>query len=252
MVFNQYAELYNAFYEDKNYQSEVDFVHMLIKRYCPGASKIVEFGCGTGKHAELLAHKGYSILGIDQSKEMVAIANEKIGNTSMKNKVMFNHGDIRNFNCDQKYEVALSLFHVISYLNTNEDLLNALYTINNSLVDGGVFIFDCWYGPAVLSIQPETRVKRVSINNKKILRVAEPKLLTRENVVEVNYEFIIEDSEHLYSSFNEVHTMRYMFFNELEFYLKISGFKLLHSCEFITNNELSSDTWNSCFVAIKG
>lgn len=66
-----YSKYYDLLYRDKNYQEETEYIHRLIQKYQTYAKEILELGCGTGRHAELLSEKGYLLYGIDRSKEMV-------------------------------------------------------------------------------------------------------------------------------------------------------------------------------------
>lgn len=49
-VFKDYAYYYNAFYQDKDYASESRQIDILLKRYGSNIRKIINYGCGTGKH----------------------------------------------------------------------------------------------------------------------------------------------------------------------------------------------------------
>ncbi|MGO8176209.1 SAM-dependent methyltransferase, partial [Rhizobium ruizarguesonis] len=60
-------------------------------------------------------------------------------------------------------------------------------TVSNHLEDGGIFIFDFWYGPAVLWQRPSTRVKRLENDEISVVRVAESVVHDAENIVDVNY-----------------------------------------------------------------
>src|SRR5690349_15233529 len=107
--FNLYSRYYDAFYEEKNYEQETDAVISLITTANSSASTILELGCGTGNHAKFLSAAGFHITGVEKSEEMVSLA---------KGKAIENFepvvSDIRSFNLKRKFDVALSLFHVIS------------------------------------------------------------------------------------------------------------------------------------------
>ena len=70
-VFGAYAQYYDALYHDKNYDAETKYLDALIKKFAPQAHFIFELGCGTGRHALALAHKGYDVHGIDLSEQML-------------------------------------------------------------------------------------------------------------------------------------------------------------------------------------
>ncbi len=161
--FGEYAHYYDLLYRDKDYEKEANFVHGLIHKYSPNARTILELGCGTGRHAELLASKGYDVLGIDRSREMLEAANKRLIRLekTAAARLSFDQGDVRTYRTDKSFDAVISLFHVMSYQTTNKDLQDVFETAKVHLNRGGLFIFDCWYGPAVLTDRPAVRVKRL-------------------------------------------------------------------------------------------
>jgi predicted TPR repeat methyltransferase len=135
LVFNKYSEYYDLIYEDKNYKKEVKYIDELIQKLHPGAKTILDIGCGTGIHANLLASLGYKVLGVDFSEQMIQIANSKklIEYKENHDLLEFKTGDIRKIDLHDKFDVVVSLFHVISYLNSNQDLNDGLNTIYKHL-----------------------------------------------------------------------------------------------------------------------
>lgn len=247
-VFGDYSKYYNLLYKDKEYSREVEYVSKLIKRYNPDLKTILDLGCGTGRHDKLLVKCGYSICGIDISEKMLEEANK----LAEKDKLSFFKGDIRNLRLDQQFDVVISLFHVISYQTTNEDLKNTFETASKHLKNGGLFIFDCWYGPAVLSEKPSVRVKKLEDENTRLLRIAEPVMYPNENLVDVNYEILVEDKQRGNCEvLNETHTMRYLFKPEIESFMENAGFRLENYEEWLSGNEPGFDTWGVTFVGLK-
>lgn len=94
-VFKDYASYYDLLYQDKDYELETNYIINLIQEYgdwilnpvfaqgydghrqVQDDNKILELGSGTGKHAILLAQKGYKLFGLDYSQEMVDIAKNR-------------------------------------------------------------------------------------------------------------------------------------------------------------------------------
>jgi len=66
-VFSDYARYYDLLYHDKDYASDAEYVAGLIHKFHPAASSILELGSGTGKHALLLARKGFEVHGVELS-----------------------------------------------------------------------------------------------------------------------------------------------------------------------------------------
>ena len=145
---NLYSQYYDLLYSDKNYKGEVEYINKLIKENFLEAKTLLDMGCGTGKHAELLCDAGYNVHGIDLSEDMLKIANNRCKNK--EDQLSFSHSDIQELDLDRKFDIVVSLFHVMSYQNRNSELIKAFEVARNHLKDGGIFIFDFWYGPAVL------------------------------------------------------------------------------------------------------
>lgn len=210
---------------------------------------MLELGSGTGKHAELLASMGYSVCGVERSEQMIRQARERV--LSEENPC-FVQVDIREFSFERKFDAAISLFHVMSYLKDLNDFTAVLNQVSEHLDENGVFIFDTWYGPAVLMEKPEIRIKRLENENIAVTRLAEPVMRENENIVEVHYDILVKNkSDGSIKEIKKTHNMRYYFLSEIDFCLKSCGFRREACFEFMTGKELNGNTWGSCFVARK-
>lgn len=249
-VFKDYAYYYNAFYREKDYKAEAEQADCLLKKYGVNVSRLINFGCGTGRHDIELTKMGYQCSGIDISPLMIEIARENAGRIGAE--IDFSVADIRNFRPEIRYDAVISLFHVMSYQTKNQDILNAFQSARKALGEekGGLFIFDVWYGPGVLSDKPCVRVKEIDDDKHKLVRIARPDMHDKENVVDVCYEvFVIDQESGQTKVINEVHNMRYFFRPELEFFLQETGFELLDNIDCETLGETDYDSWTSYFIA---
>jgi len=220
-VFDSYARYYDLLYCDKDYAGEADYVANYIRMQAPQGKRILELGCGTGAHAEHLACMGYTVHGVDMSEAMLARAETRKATLSpeVAARLSFGLGDVRTVRTGETYDAVISLFHVMSYQATNADLEAAFETASVHLQPGGLFLFDFWYGPAVLIQKPEVRIKRLEDDEIKVTRIAEPVLRVNENVVDVNYTVFIEaKTTAQVEQLREKHRMRYFFLPELERY----------------------------------
>lgn len=247
-VFRDYAYYYNACYQDKDYGAEALQVDSLLKKYGDGISRIINYGCGTGRHDLALSQLGYECSGIDMSRLMIEIAQKNAKDEGVP--IDFSVADIRKYEPQMKYDAVISLFHVMSYQNSNQDIMAAFQSARKALNKGGIFLFDVWYGPGVLSDKPVVRVKEIEDAQNKIVRIARPVMHDKENVVDVCYEVLVIDKNTGYTKkIHEVHHMRYFFRPEMEFYLKEAGFVLVDNLDCSTLGETSYDSWVSYFVA---
>lgn len=238
-VFGKYSDFYDLLYKDKDYKKEVEYIDNLIKKYKKNSKTILDLGCGTGTHDILLSQKNYLITGVDQSQEMIDIANKK-----SNNKLNLVKSDIRSLNLEKKFDVITSLFHVISYMTNNEDLDNFFQVCSKHLKKNGILIFDCWYGPAVLNIKPEIKIKRIV--NKKLLitRTAKSTLYENKNLVNVQYNIKVKHKKNnSCASFSEEHNMRYLFLPEIKNLAKKYHFEMICAGEWLTNKPPSISSW---------
>lgn len=248
-VFDAYAAYYDLLYRDKDYAGEAAYVHGLIQRHGPGAEEVLELGCGTGSHAASLAGHGYRITGVDRSEGMVRQARIRCAGIEPVPPV-FAVGDLRDFRAGKAFDVVLALFHVMSYQTDNADLQAAMVTAAAHLRPGGLFIFDCWYGPGVLTDPPATRVRRLQGDGVAVTRIAEADHRPNENRVDVHYEVIVEGPQGL-ERIRETHAMRYLFAPEVDLLLESAGLRRLCLLDWLGDGPPGLMSWNACFVATK-
>lgn len=242
-----YAQYYDLLYKDKDYEGEVNYIDKLIKDNTSNCKTILDMGCGTGKHAVLLSEKNYLVDGVDLSKEMLAIAETR--RHGREDKLQFHHAKIQDINLNKKFDAVISLFHVMSYQNTNNDLIESFKSAKEHLIKGGVFIFDFWYGPAVLTDLPSVRVKRLENEKIKITRIAEPTLHHQYSVVDVAYDIFIEEkSTKQLIQKQELHKMRYFFDAELELICTQLGLVVKNKYEWMRDKSPSINSWSVVWV----
>lgn len=242
-----YSAYYNLLYKDKNYQQESDYVFGLAQKFLKRPAKnLLDVGCGTGKHANCFKNFGLSVTGVDLSHEMIEIAKKTYP------ELRFSQGSASEFSLDQQFDVVTSLFHVASYQTQDNELNSYFKNISKHVVSGGLFIFDFWYGPAVLSDPPTHRLKRLENEDYKIVRFTEPGLRTSQNIVDVHFDvFVTHKKTSLISHIQELHQMRYLFIKEVDQLLRQNDIELIHSEEWMSGQQLSGKTWYACCVGKK-
>ncbi len=245
-TFGLYSRYYDLLYRDKDYIGEAAYIRELIDRFSPGTHNVLELGCGTGKHASLLAQSGMSVTGIERSEEMIRAAADDEPN------VRIIRGDARTVRLGQTFDTVISLFHVVSYQTSNDDVANLFDTASAHLKDGGCFVFDVWYGPAVLRQLPQSRSKRMEDDRTEVQRIAVPVIDFNRNTVKVNYSITVTDKqsgqvEHL----EECHEMRYFFAPEIDLFARSARMEVIHSEQWLSRVEPSPETWGVTFILKK-
>jgi SAM-dependent methyltransferase len=252
--FQKYSAYYDLLYRDKDYAGEVKYIVGTIRSIVPDASRILELGSGTGRHGRLLAALGFDVHGIERSAEMVAMARAvpTPRGTATGWSFTCEVGDVRSANLGRTFDAVIALFHVISYQTTNEDLRAAFSVAARHLAPGGVFLFDVWHGPAVLTERPTQRIRNVANERFEVTRTARPELDTTRKTVKVTYEIQCKDQQSGEATrFSEEHLMRYLFPAEIELLAQACGMRLVLTEEFMTGRPPSTSTWGVTYLLQK-
>lgn len=250
--FGNYARYYDLLYRDKEYQSEASFVLDLLRNFRPETGSILDLGCGTGSHAHFLAKSGISVHGVDQSTSMLETARIKYQELpiDVSERLTFSHGDVRTVRLSRDFDAVVALFHVLSYQIRNHDVAETFATAKAHLKPDGLFLFDCWYGPGVLTDLPVVRIKRLEDEAITVTRIAEPTLHANDNVVDVNYTIIINDRDGgAAEELRELHRMRYFFRPEIDLFATQAGLQIIAAQEWMKKTEPGANSWNACFLA---
>jgi len=247
-VFGEaYSKYYNLLYKDKNYKEEFDYINGIINKYSRDSKTVLDIGCGTGRHLKFFKDIGYDVFGVDLSENMIKEA---------KNYLSQDDGLIcssaSEFRIDKKFDIIVSLFHVVSYQVLNVELKNIFKNVKEHLADDGLFIFDFWYGPAVLTDPPVVKIKRLEDDEIKIIRVTEPVMHPNTNVIDVNFEVLINDKiTDKVEVINETHNMRYFFLPEIEMFTEFAELQIVNLYKWMTYENLSFDSWYGLAVVKK-
>ena len=241
-----YAGAYDELYQDKDYSAECDVLERVFAGYADQPVKrVLDLGCGTGGHSAVLARRGYNVVGVDRSADMLRRARDRAS------AARFEVGDITALDLEETFDATVIMFAVFGYLTRDEQLRAALGGVRRHLRPGGVLFADVWYGPAVLAQRPSERVKVIDTRGGgQLIRAAASQLDTRRDVCTVHYHLWRMESRQLVAEVREQHVMRYFFEPELESMLASSSFELVRLGGFpALDNEPSERTWNVAFVA---
>lgn len=139
-LFQNYAENYDKEPFTKGTTGEVDFIEKEIT--FNKTVKILDIGCGTGRHAIELAKRGYAVTGVDLAESQLARAREK---AEMENvRVNFQQADARNLAFSDEFDLVIMIceggFSLMETDEMNYAILKNAYT---ALKKGGKLIFTC-------------------------------------------------------------------------------------------------------------
>lgn len=249
MTYQDYSSVYDFLYQDKDYAAETDFLEAIFERYAQAPPKtILDMGCGSGGHLVQLAKRGYEVTGVDRSSEMLTLAKSKTHASGQY--VKLHHQDIRHLDLEIHFEAVIAMFAVMAYQISNSDLVLAFEAARRHLQPGGLFVFDCWFGPAVLVQKPVDRYKIVDEAETRLIRFAVPTLDLLNQTVRVDYNVIRLEGDRVLEEISESHLMRFLFPQEIIHLLALSGFEASSMCPFMKlEGDPTDQDWNITVVA---
>lgn len=139
-VYGGFAAVYDAFMDNVPYEEWADYLTGLLADYGVREGIVLDLGCGTGSLTELLARRGFDMIGVDVSEEMLQVAMEKRAESGLD--ILYLLQDMREFELYGTVAAVVSLCDSMNYLTSYDDLVKVLKLVNNYLDPRGVFIFD--------------------------------------------------------------------------------------------------------------
>ncbi|UCG29913.1 MAG: class I SAM-dependent methyltransferase [candidate division WOR-3 bacterium] len=223
-----YYETIASFYDiivPRNVRGICDSLEATIGRY--GKSKrILDLGCGTGRFTIELAKRGFSMLGLDLTDEMIGIAQKNAKKVDVN--VKFIKEDIRNFRLKKKIGVIWARGSIGDIVNLN-DVKRAFKNIRNNLLKKGIFIFDVrdfssYIGRYKDELRSESRVfkNRHTITNFNL----SAKLNKRTKIERMTGEIIIQRGRCI-RRYEVNHALRYYTQKGITALLNNAGFNIL-------------------------
>ena len=137
----KYYDLINA-HKLEEAEEEVRFFRRQLLRLNKSARTVLDLGCGTGRLSMPLSRLGFYVTGIDNSKEMLALAKKK-ASTHISNP-KFKMANFLTYVPHRKFDCAVCCDASLATLLSKRTLVKALRRINADLKEGGVFFYDIW------------------------------------------------------------------------------------------------------------
>ena len=249
-AYTDFAEVYDIFMDNTPYEEWADFIAGLIEKYgiskpvrgadpekglpereMPGEEEVLasernlvlDLGCGTGTLTELLSQKGYDMMGIDNSEEMLRIAMEKKEKSG--NEILYLCQDMRDLDLYSTVGTVISVCDSVNYLIEDEDIADTFSLVNNYLYPGGIFIFDF---NTVYKYETVIGDDTIAENRDNCSFIWENYYHEEEHVNEYDLTiFVKEEKQELFRRFSETHYQRGYTLAEMERFVQEAGMEIL-------------------------
>jgi len=137
-LFENYGEKYDKEVFTQGTMGECDFLEKELN--ADKNLKILDVGCGTGRHAIELTKRGYDVTGIDLSESQLESARKKAAQQHLE--IDFQQQDARDLPFEDEFDVGIMLCEGgFPLMETDEMNFEILKNVTKSLKENGKFIF---------------------------------------------------------------------------------------------------------------
>jgi ubiquinone/menaquinone biosynthesis C-methylase UbiE len=179
-MFDKAPELYDLFYEWKDYRAEAEQIRELVRARRPGSTTLLDVACGTGAHLIHL-REWFEIAGLDIDPGLLSVAREKLP------EVPLQRADMRDFDLGRQFDVVTCLFSSIGYMQTVADLQLAVQTMARHLLPGGLLIVEPWFSPETFDPNHLGRTILVKRQNLEAVRMNGSRVDGRRSTLDLHY-----------------------------------------------------------------
>lgn len=237
VAYKSFAQVYDLFMNNVPYEEWCKYLTELLEEYGILEGILLELGCGTGSMTELLSQKGYDMIGVDNSEDMLEIAMDK--RVDSGHDILYLLQDMREFELYGTVRAVISICDSMNYILEEEDLLQVFRLVNNYLDPGGYFIFDL-----------NTIYKYERIGESTIAENLEEASFIWDNFYDAEtqineYElaiFIPEGEEGLYRKYEEFHEQRGYDLEVIRRLLEEAGMQFVAAYDAFTRNPVRPDS----------
>ena len=235
MSYAFFASCYDALTKNVEYPRRAEYICSLLSENGIDGGLLLDLACGTGSLSVEFAKRGYNVIGVDLSEEMLSVAQNK--NFENGTDVMFLCQDMRNLDLYGTVDCAVCALDSLNHLLSEDDLSKTFEKVSLFLNDGGVFTFDL---NTVYKHREVLGDNAFVYENKDVFCVWRNALLEDNLTVEISLDFFARRSDGNYERFSEGFSEK-AFDNE-------SVIKLLEKADFTLlgqYNELTKDAPDS-------
>ena len=252
-AYTDFAMVYDTFMDETPYEQWCEFLMELFRKY--GAQKddtrqensavmdnlrqerntVLDLGCGTGTLTELLARRGYDMIGVDLSEEMLRIAVDKRERSGLD--ILYLCQDMRELELYGTVGAAVSVCDSVNYLLEEDDVVQTFRLVNNYLYPEGLFIFD---------------FNTIYKNREECSFIWENTYYEEERINEYDLTIFVREEGDRYRRFQETHLQRGYSLKEMRGMVEAAGLLFVDAIDADTHREVTQESERIYIVARKG
>lgn len=218
-IYSNFAYIYDKLMYDVNYKERADYIEKIFKINKIKPTLMLDLGCGTGNVCVEMSKRGYDMIGIDSSADMLSCAKEK----SHGSDILYLNQDMTDFELYGTVDVIVCLMDSINYLLYIKDIKKVLKLVKNYLNPGGLFIFDINTPYKFESVFKDNVFYDVS---EEITYIWQNHYDRKKRICEFDLTFFVKEGPG-YKKYEEIHYERCYGIEDLKRMIKGSGMDVL-------------------------
>lgn len=245
MSYSSFAAVYDELTENVGYEKRAEYFCSLLSDYGLNGGLLLDLACGTGTLSLEFAKKGFSVIGVDISEEMLAEAQNKKyeqGDTD----TIFLCQDMRELDLFGTVDCCVCALDSLNHLTDKDDLLKAFRSVSLFMNDGGIFVFDM-----------NTPYKHKSVLAEKcfvydldgVYCVWQNSPVGEDLTVDITLDFFTENEDGTYERSGESFAERAYEYEAVKSLLEKADFELLENYGDMTRETPSDDAERTVFIA---
>lgn len=207
---------------------------------------VLDLGCGTGTLTELLARKGFDMIGVDNAEEMLRIAMEKRERLGLD--ILYLLQDMRELELYGTVGAVVSVCDSLNYLLAEEDIVQTFSRVNDYLYPQGIFVFDF---NTVYKYRTVIGDATIAENREDCSFIWENYYHEEQEINEYDLTVFVAEGER-FRRFQEVHYQRGYRLSQMKELLERAGLEFLEALDADTHGEVKQESERIYVVARKG
>jgi SAM-dependent methyltransferase len=240
-AYTGFAQVYDLFMDNVPYEEWGVYLTGLLQEYGVTDGIVLDLGCGTGKITRLLKARGYDMIGVDSSGEMLGAAMEQ-----ETEGILYLCQDMRKFELYGTVAAVVSICDSINYILEEDELREVFALVNNYLDPGGMFVFDL-----------NTRYKYETVlgdtvicgNREEGSFIWENYYHETEQVNEYDLTFFVREEGELYRKYQETHYQRGYDLGDVKRLLQEAGLEFVAAYDAFTREAPRQDSQRIYIIA---
>lgn len=230
-AYTSFAAVYDTFMDNIPYEEWAEYLSRLLAEYEVTDGIVLDLGCGTGTLTELMAARGFDMIGVDYSEEMLEIAMEKRAESGRD--ILYLLQDMREFELYGTVRAVISICDSLNYITEEAELEEVFRLVNNYLDPEGVFIFDF---NTVYKYREILGDQTIAESREDCSFIWDNYYYEEEQINEYELSLFLQEEGNLYRKYVETHYQKGYELETIKSLLEKSGMKFVTAYDAFTRN----------------